>query len=224
MSYEEAAIYTRYGENLIRTLNQNSYAEADLCINLGVYYSATGNLYKGLELFEKCKDFCEQTQDKKTNQVRTLLGIAFQYLGNTYLALGQLQNALNYFKNQNSIWLTQYEENPENIDFKNGLAISYEKLGEIQSNLGNLEKALGYFEEYTRLGQELYDSYSENVGFKNGLSISYSKLAIIHSKMNNKEIATKYFAKCKLMWEELSRDFPAYSEFKSNLEWVNNQM
>ena len=272
VSYEEAAIYTRYGENLIRTLNQNSYAEADLCINLGVYYSATGNLYKGLELFEKCKDFCEQTQDKKTNQVRTLLGIAFQYLGNTYLALGQLQNALNYFKNQNSIWLTQYEENPENIDFKNGLAISYEKLGEIQSNLGNLEKALGYFEEYmrletelldsysdnfrcyyvlaisyeklgeihsifgnfekalcyfeeyTRLGQELYDSYSENVGFKNGLSISYSKLAIIHSKMNNKEIATKYFAKCKLMWEELSRDFPAYSEFKSNLEWVNNQM
>ena len=57
------------------------------------------------------------------------LAISYEKLGSTYTALGQLDSALIYFKDETDLFIELYEAFPQNVNFKNGLAISYNYLG-----------------------------------------------------------------------------------------------
>ncbi|AEE54025.1 TPR repeat-containing protein [Haliscomenobacter hydrossis DSM 1100] len=153
------------------------------------------------------------------------MAISYQFLGNTHSNLGNLQQALAFFEQFNELEKELYADFPQNVVFKNGLAVSYERLGQTHRDLGNLPQALTFFEDETKLFEELYADYPQNVSFKNSLALSYQWLGWFHEeKLQNQEKAQECYRASQALLIELVESFPAYVEFKKNLEWVNERL
>ena len=75
------------------------------------------------------------------------LPILCERVGSYYNTTGDLTKALYYFEEYSQLRKVLYEDNPQNVSFKNGLVISYEYLGNNYTTLGDFEKALYYYEE-----------------------------------------------------------------------------
>jgi len=218
-SYEEAAIYARYAESMVNSLENVNNDIGLLCEYLGSYHNTVGNLDNALTWFEQYRA-CEQVLTEAHPDIETYknnLAVSYSKLGATQSALGNLEQALGFFEEDARLTKELYEAFPTNVGFKNSLAISYEKLGETQSALGNLEQALGFFEEYNRLKKELYEAFPTNVGFKNGLAISYSKLGDTQSALGNLEQALRFFEESNRLVKELYEAFPTNVGFKNGL-------
>ncbi|MEL6628089.1 MAG: NB-ARC domain-containing protein, partial [Bacteroidota bacterium] len=111
------------------------------------------------------------------------LGTLSQNIGNYYTEIGDLTLAMEMYLRMERIQKVLSESDPENTDFKNGLAISYNFLGNSYKDLGDLEKALESYEKYNQLSKELHDEYPQSVKFKNDYAISYEKLGSTHSSL-----------------------------------------
>ena len=83
---------------------------------------------------------------------------------------------------------------------------------------------MGFFEEETDLFKELYEAYPTNVDFKNGLAVSCQWLGWVYKKAENKKKAKECYVLSKELLAQLVKSFPAYVEFKKNLDWVENKI
>ena len=101
------------------------------------------------------------------------LGRLCQNIGKFYTDTGDLSKAMEAYQKMADVFSALFLENPDDPDFKNGLAIAECLLGITHSLLGNLAQALTFFEQYNQLEKKLYTAYPQNVSFKNGLAISY---------------------------------------------------
>ncbi len=138
-------------------------------------------------------------------------------IGNYYTATGDLSKAMTAYSKMKAIMTDLYNAQPDNPDFKNGLAISFQKLGVTHIALGNLQQALTFFEHDNVLNEELYTAYPQNVEFKNGLAISYTKLGETHSTLGNLQQALTFFEKRNQLGEELYAAYPQNVAFKNGL-------
>jgi tetratricopeptide (TPR) repeat protein len=145
--------------------------------------------------------------------------ILLERLGRFYGTIGNLSKALDFYVRANQIDKKLLTQNPQNPDYKNGLAVSYSKLGDTQSSLGNLKKALEYFEVMNKLFEDLYEAFPDNVSFKNGLTISYSKLGETQASLGNLQKALEYFEVMNKLSKELYKAFPDSVDFKNGLAW-----
>ena len=142
------------------------------------------------------------------------VGILCQNIGNYHSDTGNLSSAMKAYQKMSNIRIAQCAAEPDNADFKNGLAVSYSKLGETHSALGDLPQALGYFETETKLFEELHEAFPQHVGFKNGLAISYYKLAEVSIAKGDKQQAKMYFQQAEALWREVVRDAPQFVEYR----------
>ena len=218
-SYQEAALYARYAENITESIEQINHQLSGLCERIGNFYQVTGNLPKTFDFYlqyvARAKKLYEDAPNNPNH--KNNLAISYEKLGSTHSSLGNLEQALKFFEEDAQLTKELYEAYPSNVGFKNGLAISYSKLGSTHSSLGNLEQALKFFEERSRLGKELYEAYPSNVGFKNGLAISYEKLGSTHSSLGNLEQALKFFEEDAQLTKELYEAYPSNVGFKNGL-------
>ena len=146
-------------------------------------------------------------------------------LGNFHTNTGDLEMTLFCFQEMEAVWQKLLGQNPDNKDFKNGLAISYSKLGSTHTALGNLQQALSFFEQYTELSKQLFTDYPHNVKFKNDLAISQWKLGNFHlEQYQDKEAALIHFQKAAFLWQELVQEAPHYKEFQNNLSFIQEKI
>jgi tetratricopeptide (TPR) repeat protein len=194
---------------------------------LGATHSALGNLPQALTFFEELSRLEKELHEAYPQNVEFKNGLAISYekLGETHSALGNLPKALTFFEKGIELSKELHEAYPQNVEFKNVLAISYEKLGATHSALGNLPKALTFFEQYNQLEAALHEAYPQNVDFKNVLATSYLFLGQFHrDNLNDAASAKTYFQKGYDLYAELVRDFPDYSSFRGNYEWVKEAL
>ncbi len=187
--------------------------------DLNDFLSLEGNLDKRLNILEVLGNALENTYgtvlpDENFGYDKAALN---GKLGAIYQALGQFDQALEYFNNFNKLFKELYESNPKNESLKNGLAISYSKLGEIYQALGNFDQALEYFNNFNKLFKELYESNPKNESLKNELAISYSKLGEIYQALGNLDQALEYFNKYSNLNNELYENNPQSESLKNEL-------
>ena len=115
----------------------------------------------------------------KLSEVSYDIGLLYQHLGNYYQATGDISSAFAAYESMLTNFQSLTQLDPNNANYKNGLAISYSKLGDTQAMLGNLVQALQFFEKYRDLKKQLFDEFPNQVEYKNGLAISYSKLGTL---------------------------------------------
>ena len=140
-----------------------------------------------------------------------------QNIGEYHKDTGNLDGMMQSYQMMLDIQTALCEAEPDNADFKNGLAISYEKLGDTHTALGNLDKALTFYEEDLKLTRELYEAYPQNVEFKNNLAISYSRLGDTHRALGNLDHALTFFEEYNQLEKELYEAYPQNVEFKNGL-------
>ncbi|MFA5985106.1 MAG: tetratricopeptide repeat protein [Methylococcaceae bacterium] len=217
--YQQAALYVRYAESVVKAIPSAEKGLAFLCERLGNFFKATGNLRQALGYFEEETELFKTLYEAYPNHVEFKNGLAVSYskLGATHAALGNLDQALGYFEEGLKLSQDLYAAYPNHVEFKNGLAVSYSKLGERHTALGKLDQALGYFEEGLKLSQDLYAAYPNHVEFKNGLAISYSKLGETHVALGNLERALEDFEEDLKLSQDLYAVYPNHVEFKNGL-------
>ena len=217
-NYTHASHFVRYAESALRLLTQPTPMTGNLWQNIGNYYQHTGDLIKSMEAYEAmAQQFSALSQKSNDPKIQNGLAISYEKLGDTHSALGNLDQALNYFDEETVLFKQLYQDHPNNTSFKKGLAISYEKLGKTHAALGNLEQALNFFDEETKLFKQLYQETPNNVSFKNGLAISYLKLGDTHAALSNFEQALNFFEKYFELRQQLYRDYPKNVSFKNGL-------
>jgi tetratricopeptide (TPR) repeat protein len=184
---------------------------AGLNYNACVYYTSIGELEKAFQSARSCSEICETIEDKNG------LAIAYSRLGSINETMGNLDEALKYYRDYSKLKEELYKSDPHGVSFKNGLAISYQNLGNVSDKMGNLDEALKYYRDYSKLKGELYKSDPQDVSFKNGLAISYQNLGNVSDKMGNLDEALKYYRDYAKLEEELHRSYPQDVSFKNNL-------
>ncbi len=98
------------------------------------------------------------------------LAISYEKLGSTHTALGHLDQALQFFEDETTLFEELYEAYPNNVEFKNGLASSYVQLGffyEIKSQ--SLDHSKAFYQKSKLLLEELVASFPTYVEFRKNL-------------------------------------------------------
>ncbi len=169
--------------------------------------------------YEETQIFIEWSEHVLTtfDQIDYNLNVLAERIGAFYQTTGNLIKSEDYYKQSSSIVAECCQLEPNNVNFKNGLAISYSKLGSTHTALGNINQALEFFQKDVDLTKELFDAYPNNVNFKNGLAISYSKLGETHTALGNINQALEFFQKDVDLTKELFDAYPNNVNFKNGL-------
>ncbi len=130
------------------------------------YYGSAGNLLLCLSCAEK------MAEQSKAIDHREGIAISYEKLGQTYTALGNTQKALDYYDKDLALTKELYNQFPDNVNFKNGLAISYWKLGDFFANhQQDRPKAKEYFTQAEKLWAELVVTAPDVVQFQQYLAL-----------------------------------------------------
>jgi len=194
---------------------------------LGDVHRMIGNLEKSLIFFELRNEIARQLyKNYPTNlSYKSGLAISNKKLGSVHSDLGNLEKSLTLFKSGANLFEELYESHPQNVPFRKGLAILYQSLGQVYSSLKNLKKALAYFEKHISLTEELHKDYPMNADIKNGLALSYQWLGyFFEKKYADKQKAREYYIGSEKLLVELVDNFPSYTQFQKNLDWVRNSL
>jgi tetratricopeptide (TPR) repeat protein len=133
-------------------------------------------------------------------------------LGHTHTALGKLDKALVFYQKYNQLELELYQEYPNQVEFKNGLAISCQFLGNTHTALGQLDKALEFYQKE----KELYQNFLIRWNLK-----THSPFPIktwnTHTALGQLDKALEFYEKFNQLEQELYQEYPNQVEFKNNL-------
>jgi len=121
--------------------------------------------YKSLETMEETfasieKDalsLIDSYDDPKSDDLKKV--IDYLKLGETHTALGNLEEALEFYGRATELMGFLYAEYPENINFKIGLAVLFQRLGDTHNAMGNQCNALTCYKRDIEISIELSNEY-----------------------------------------------------------------
>ncbi|MDZ4151907.1 NB-ARC domain-containing protein [Methylicorpusculum sp.] len=218
-SYAEGALYSRYGEAVLRCFHAVDSELGLLCDRIGYYHKTTGNLELALTYFQQDYRLATALYADYPNDefYKNYLALTCERLGSTTHALGQLETAQDWYQQSYRLEQELFAAFPGNVDFKNNLDIACQHLGITASALGQLETAQDWYLKSYRLAQELFEAFPGNVAFKNGLAIACQYLGITASALGQLETAQDWYQQYYRLEQELFAAFPGNVDFKNNL-------
>lgn len=112
---------------------------------------------------------------------------SYMNTGNANIVLGNYKKATSYFEKAKTAYLKLLDIDPENKDFKNGLARSYASIGVIYSQESNYYAALENYEQALKFYQE--------IDKKASISKAYNNIGVVYKSQGNHRKALEYFKK-----------------------------
>ena len=158
-------------------------------------------LESNTELLEKI-----HALDPDTRKARREKGANLQRLGDSWLLLGETEQALKAYQECNEILEKLAGEDPENTEAQRDLSVSYNKLGDVLMRQGSTAEALKAFEQAMEISRKLAAGDPENSSAQRDLSVSYGKLGKIYEALKNPEAALKEYQKSFPIDQELAKD------------------
>jgi len=166
ITYLNAGDYQRAikaGEKAVRLYPQNPYAY--LC--LGTAYRVTGLLDLALSNFKKAELYAKSQKD---------LGLIYTFIGQTYNAKGNYDDALYYFNRALNIFI--------NLNERRGIATLYNNIATVYYNQGDVDKALEYYQKSLDLESD-----------EKQKAKTYNNIALIYDSKEDYNKAIEYFKK-----------------------------
>jgi tetratricopeptide (TPR) repeat protein len=155
---------------------------------------------------------CDYVTTKTNLSVNKDFGYDFaalnEKLGEIYQYLGKLDQALEFYKENNRLMKEICRSNPRNERLKLGLAISCEKLGDIYQSLGKLDQAMEFYKKDSELTKELYESNPRNESVKLHLAVSYLELGEVYQSLGKLDQALEFYNNYAELSEELYENNP----------------
>lgn len=192
----------------------NDDAQDEIWLMKGDAYRAIGDLPVALECFQQGLQCAE----------RDRLKIYYERLGELYLLLGDLGQALHWYKEFQRLFQKLHASTPEHQGVKHGLAVASQCLGNIYTTLGDFNQALRWYKDCHRLEQELYATAPNHLNFKNHLAIACQFLGNTYTSMGNLEQALHWYKDYYRLEKELHAAVPDHLGFKNSLSIANQKL
>ena len=199
--YEKAI---RLYSKIIDHPDAEDWQKADAYLLLGSLYNYIGSLDKALSSFFKSENFCLQRLKDNPSQLiyRKKLLVTFIGLGDTYMSLGNLKNALFYYEKTTRLNEEIYESDSSNTKLKLGLAASYQRLGKVFEQ-DSLNKALRIYEKSILLLLELNKLSPNDTTYKMALAVSYQNSGEVCTQLGKPNEAVSFFNEYNKLVKEL---------------------
>ena len=156
---------------LSKEVGSNNAAIKGAMINMGYVLSKQGNHVQAIEQLHKGIRLLEETQDSQGR------AFAYDFLGSSYSALGEEDNALKYY-------LKSYDVAKE-LDDKSSMATALSNIGGFYFEKGDFEIASEKFTQAVEI-YKLFDN-------KNGLAKGYLRLGDLNLKLHKLNEATNFY-------------------------------
>lgn len=173
------------------------------------------DIFKGDD-FEKISLYVRYAESIITKSKRGSIFLE-EYLGNFFIATGDVSKALLYYQMMRRSWQTRHQSDRDNPNYIDGMVISCEKIGDAYIRLGDIDKAMERYEEGLALAKQLHEQHPQNVNFQTGLGIGYQRLGEIHYTLGNLQTALHYYEKDLQLSEQLFETDPENAGFQKGL-------
>jgi tetratricopeptide (TPR) repeat protein len=225
--YQNAALYSRLAEHLLKWVEKPSRSASALYERTGRYYETIGDLIKALMFYQEKPIIIAKLlkKDPSSPDHKNDLSISYSKLGNTYRTNGDLNKALEFNEQATTLLEQLHTAHPQRIEFMNNLAISYSKLGNTYYAKSHLDKALDFFKKFAELSKQIHQDHPQHIGFKNVLAVSLTKLGSYYQQQDNSKTGAKdYFEKAQTILQQINRDCPGHAEYQRNLSEINQML
>lgn len=194
--------------------------------HLGVTYCSMKDLNQALVLYKESYSWAEQIYniEPQNTLFKKSLAIACERLGDVYELLNDLETALTWFEKELLLFDELYQMEPKNTLFQVGLGWAHQFLGIVHDKMGHSTQSYQFYERMLSVFKKLYDLDSEHVDYCNGLALAYQNIGKHQEKNQDYKNAASYYELSKRLFEQLVKRTPNYSEFKKNLDSIENRL
>jgi len=145
------------------------------------------------------------------------LSVSYERLGDLMSALGQGEQAREFFEKSLGAIERVAQAEPERADFQRQLSVSYNKLGDLMRALGQGEQAREFFEKDLAIAQRLAQAEPGRADYQRDLSVSYNKLGDLMSALGQGEQAREFFEKSLGIAQRLAQAEPGRADYQRDL-------
>ena len=217
--FEVISLFIGYAENLLQFHPAPSYEKGLLMKRMLRHYCDYALSKKAHLLINDLEALLRTLQSGvyRSRDVLFLLAESKKIVADVCQSEGKTVEALEYYKNCNSLMQSLHDDYSQQVSYKNGLAISFSKLGGVYQSQGEMKEALKCYNNYNSLMQSLHDDYPQQVSYKNGLAISFSRLGDVYQSEGKMEEALKCYNNDKSLTQSLYDDYPQQVSYKHGL-------
>jgi tetratricopeptide (TPR) repeat protein len=144
--------FITYAQSVTNLVKPVDGSLALLNLYLSDTYGNIGNLPQALAAMEIAKKGFEESGEEFN------LSVCFERLGEIHQALGQMDQALEFFQLEKKLKTDLYQANPKNVNIANGMAISFYKLADIYRLKKQKKKTKKLFSQALNIWQQLFKS------------------------------------------------------------------
>ncbi|MFT3701447.1 MAG: NB-ARC domain-containing protein [Agriterribacter sp.] len=214
----KASSFFELGLSLIHNLDASTFSIGLLELNLADRIVESGNFSDAMMLLQKSKDiFLTLGSDRNAS-------ICIERMGTINRAIGKTEEALNCYKEYYEVSKSLAENNPENVEYKNGLGISYEKLGDIYREQGKTKEALDCYKAYHQICQSLSEENPQNITYRNNFAIANERLGSIYKTEGKTEEALNCYKEYHEISKFLSDSNPQNISYRNNFGIANERL
>jgi tetratricopeptide (TPR) repeat protein len=113
--------------------------------------------------------------------------------GNTYITLGDLEQALRSFRDGLAIAERLAKADPNNADWQRDLSVFYNKIGDVLVDQGNLAEALQSFRDGLAIRERLAKADPNNASWQRDLSVSNERVGDVYLAQGNLAAALEQY-------------------------------
>ena len=181
-------------------------------LQLGLTHRALARTREIADVFERRV----QAEPGRTDYQREL-SVAYEKLGDLMRALGQGEQAREFFEKSLAIAQRLADAEPGRADYQRDLSVSYNKLGDLMIALGQGEQAREFFEKDLAIAQRLADAEPGRADYQRDLSVSYNKLGDLMSALGQGGQAREFFEKSLAIRQRLADAEPGRADYQRDL-------
>jgi tetratricopeptide (TPR) repeat protein len=178
--------------------------EADAICTLGDTDKAVAKIKKASEILEQIGDLRN-------------LAASYQRMGDLLRALGQGEQAKDFYEKFLRTIERLAKEEPNHADYQRGLAVSYEKMGDILRALGQSEQFKFYYERSLHIRERLADDEPNRADYQRDLAVSYERMGDILSALGQSEQAKFFYEKSLRIRKRLADNEPSRADYQTDL-------
>jgi tetratricopeptide (TPR) repeat protein len=210
LDHNEASAYASCVAAALHWVKEQNYTVGWVGIFLSDYYESVGKLIEALALLERTKSVFKAIEDARN------YGICLSRIGDIYIYVGKLPEALLVFKEFLEIMENAYQTLPI-AGSKRDLAIAYRTIGEIYIELGEPMQALPFFEHRLILSQKLQTASPQDKGYQQNVAIAYGWLGDTYQGLGEYQKALSFFEQNLALSEALYNDESDNTNFKRDV-------
>jgi tetratricopeptide (TPR) repeat protein len=212
---------TFYSGTEVRKTIEGQKTPADFWgwIRRGDNWIVVGSLANAKQAFESARELAE-----KETEYSHEISLALIRIGDVYIAEGNINSGLKYFRDSLAIADRLAKADPGNAGWQRDLSVSYDRIGDVQVKQGALTDALQSFRDSLAIRDRLAKADPGNAGWQRDLSVSYDRIGDVQVAQGALTDALQSFRDSLAIADRLAKADPGNAGWQRDLSVSFNKI